>query len=396
VELARFENSPVGRLVRIAGVDGRTMTAYEHAAFVPDPLDGEPELAGATWRQVARAGYALGRLQQAGRQVPAPELLRRPTLRREAQSTSALEGTFAPLQDVLAADLTALAGRSGELSEVLNYIEAAEAAFEWMADGRPVTVSMLSELHRVLVRGTSADNDEAGRVRQLQVVIGSPTESLADARYIPPPPGPGLESALHDLVSWLTDRPSRSRDPIVAAAMGHYQFEALHPFNDGNGRIGRLMVVLQLLQDDVLSEPLLSVSPWFERRRGDYQDRLAAVSADGDWDGWISFFAAGLEASAIDTAHRVDRLLAVQGDYLQRVRAAGVAGLARDITETLIAYPYLTVRAVAERTGKTFQAANTAVSRLVELGVLTERTGRSQGRLFEASAVVDVLTAPAP
>ena len=386
----------MGRLVAIHGIDGRSLAPYEHVAFVPNPLTTEPPLSGQTWRQVARAGYALGRLAQAGRQLPEPALLRRPTLRREAQSTSALEGTFAPLQDVLAADLAPTNERTGELNEVLNYIEAAETAFAWQADGRTMTVAMLSELHRILVRGTPADNDQAGRIRDIQVVIGSPTVALSYARYIPPPPGPGLEAGVHDVMRWINDGASTDRDPVVAAALGHYQFEALHPFNDGNGRLGRLMVVVQLLQDSVLVDPLLSVSPWFERRRADYQDALAAVSTDGDWDRWVTFFAAGLEASANDTAARVDQLLAVQADHLQRLHEAGVSGLARDLVETLIAYPYLSARTAADRTGKTFQAANNALSRLVELDIVRAVDSKARGRGFEAHQIVAVLTAPSP
>lgn len=393
MDIARFARSPIGRLVPLRGTDGRTGVEYDHVAYVPDPLGAEPSLTGPTWHAVARAEHAMGRLHQAARQVPAPALLRRPTLRREAQSTSALEGTFAPLEDVLAADLVTSRARSAEVHEVLNYIDTAEAAFGWLEDGRRLTVGMMCELHSILVSGTPADTAHAGRVRGIQVAIGSPDDSITRARFVPPPPGHDLEAGLSDLVSWL-NAGSGDRSPVVAAAMGHYQFEALHPFNDGNGRIGRLLIVLQLMQDGVLADPLLSVSPWFEARRAEYQDRLAAVSADGDWDGWVGFFAAGLRASAVDTARRVDRLLDIQDTYLTQLRQAGVSGLARDVAERLVAYPFVTVSAIAEAHGKSFQAANHVVRRLVELDILTESTGRSHGRMFAAPAVIAALTAP--
>lgn len=394
MDATRFSGSPVGRLVPLRGTDGRTGQPYDHVAFVPDPLPGEPTLNGATWRAVSRASHALGRLHQAAHQVPAPALLRRPTLRREAQSTSALEGTFAPLEDVLAADLMDESARSADVREVLNYVDTADAAFSWLREGRRVTVGMLCQLQSLLVHGTPADTPQAGHVREIPVAIGGRSDSIVEARFVPAPPGPELEAGLQDLVDWVNSSSGSGRDPIVAAALVHYQFEALHPFNDGNGRLGRLLIVLQLLQDGVLTESLLSVSPWFEARRMEYKDRLAAVSADGDWDSWVCFFANGLRASATDTAQRVHALLDVQADYLARLRAAGTTGIARDVAESLIAYPYVTVSAVAERTGKTFQAANNAVRKLVELRILRERTGRTHWRFFEAKDVVAALIGP--
>lgn len=395
MEAARFADSPVGHLVPVRGTDGRNGESYDHVGFVPDPLGDEPTLSGVTWRAVSAAGYALGRLNQAAQQVPSPTLLRRPTLRREAQSTSALEGTFAPLDEVLAADVLADTSWSTQLREVLNYVDMAEAAFGWLAEGRRLTVSMLCELQRLLVEATPMETDQSGQVRQIQVAIGSGGGSIAEARFVPQPPGLDLEVGLQDLVTWINASVPGRRDPVVATALAHYQFETLHPFHDGNGRIGRLMVVLQLMQDGVLNDPLLSISPWFEAHRSEYQERLAAVSAQGDWDGWVGFFAAGLQASAADTVERIDALLDVQQRHLTLVRESGATGLVRDFAESLIAYPYVTVSTLAGRTGRSFQAANNAVRKLVELGILTERTGRTHGRVFEARDIVAVLTSPA-
>jgi Fic family protein len=393
VDVARFRNSPVGSLIPIRGTDGRSGREYDHSAFLPDALDAEPALTSETWRAVSRANRALGRLHQAGRQVPAPALLRRPTLRREAQSTSALEGTFAPLEDVLAAGAeSADPAASADLLEVLNYVYAAEDAFEWLSEGRPLTVSLLEDLQGRLVAGTGADTGQAGHVRAIQVAIGSPDGGIESARFVPPPPGPALEAGLRDLLTWITE--DEPRDAVVAAAQAHYQFETLHPFNDGNGRIGRLLVVLQLLHDDVLDEPLLSISPWFEQRRREYQDHLLEVSRTGDWDAWVRFFARGLEASATDTAHRVDALLRLQEQYLSLVRASATQGVVRDIAESLIAYPYLDVPATVRRTGRTSQAILTAMNKLLELGVLAERPPAGRRRRFVALDVVRVLSAP--
>ncbi|MCK9922954.1 Fic family protein [Frankia sp. AgPm24] len=390
-----FERSPTGSLVKIAGTDART-GEYEHVAFQPYPLgEEEPNLAGTTWRAVAAAGTELGRLGQAGRQIPDPTLLRQPTLRAEAQSTSALEGTFAPLEDVLAADLTEPGARSASLREVLNYVEAAETAFAWLQEGRPLSTASLSSVHEILVQGTPADTREAGRVRRIQVAIGSHGGHISTARFVPPPPGMELDAAFRDLLDWLNG-PSRMLDPVVAAAMAHYQFETLHPFNDGNGRIGRLLVVLQLLARGALPQPpLLTISPWFEARRDSYQDRLRAVSAVGDWDGWVGFFADGLADSCRRTVRTVTDLLALEAAYLDRIRAAGLSGaLIRDITAQLIGNPFVTAASVARATGKTTAGARNAIGQLIGLGVLRERTTRSYARVYEAVEVFQILQRP--
>ncbi|SDU22671.1 Fic family protein [Jiangella alkaliphila] len=384
----RFSKSPIGSLVPIHGTDGRTGAEYDHVAFVPDPLADEPVLDNLTWRAVSAANRALGALDQAGRQVPEPALLRRPTLRREAQSTSALEGTFAPLAAVLEADdddqLTA------ELTEVLNYVRAAELGFTTLADGQRTSVGMLLELHRRLVRGTAAETRDAGRIRQIQVAIGSPTTQITEARFVPSPPGVQLETATRDLIDWVNDSPRAGRDPVVAAAMAHYQFETLHPFNDGNGRLGRLLIVLGLIQDGAIGEALLSVSPWFEARRTEYQDQLAELSASGDWNRWVRFFALGIRDSAEQTSAIVKDLLDLETTHRERLRAANVRGAAIDIAQALIARPIITVPEAARIVRKGYQTASNAVQKLVDLGIL-QPYGGDHPRRFVAADVLSAI-----
>lgn len=389
MERTRFEGSPVGSLVSISGTDGRTGEPFEHVAFAADPLDAMPELTSRTWNAIAKASHALGRLEQGAQLIPNPALLRRPTLRREAQSTSALEGTYAPIEEVLAADVIDNATRSSALNEVMNYVRAAERAFDWVNDARPLTTGLISELHAILVEGTQAATDDAGRVRRVQVVIGSRDGGVADARFIPMPPGTTLEAGFGDLIRWMRADDAAPDNPIVRAAMAHYQFETLHPFNDGNGRLGRLLIVLQLMSEGLLSYGLLSVSPWFEQRRGEYQDLLASVSATGSWDDWVYFFATGIEASAIDTANQVSNLLAVQADYQERLRTASARGVIRDIADFLIGNPYVTIPLLAEATGRTYPAVKTAVEKLIELDVLVEVSALGT-RVFRATDVVRV------
>ncbi len=392
MDIDSFRDSPIGNLVPINGIDRSTGKPFRHFAYVPDPLTNEPLLTNETWRAISSANHALGRLQQGSLVVKNPSILRQPTLRREAQSTSALEGTFAPLEEVLAADVIDKPNRSLALREVLNYVTAAEVAFDALAQGRPVTVGLIEQLHAHLVADTSADTIDAGRTRSIQVAIGSQGGGIKRARFTPMPPGTTLRAAFGDLVDWVraSQVSGATRDPLVAAAMAHYQFESIHPFNDGNGRLGRLLIVLQLLQDKALSEPLLSVSPWFEARRTEYQDALAALSITGDWNPWVTFFAQGIEASAIDTAHRLGALLAVQEKYHEILRDARARGIVRDIVDHLISSPYVTIRNLADVTGATYQAASTAATKLVELGILEESPSKSV-RILRAAEVLRVI-----
>lgn len=386
MDLERFRNSPIGNLIPFHGIDINGVE-YRHEAFAPYPLDDEPILSGVTWRAVTRANRALGRLHQGARFVSMPSLLRQPTLRREAQSTSALEGTFAPLDDVLAADVIDQSDRSSALTEVLNFVDAAERAFAWVGAGRPLTVGLICELHRTLVAGTAADTEDAGRIRSIHVAIGSRGGRVEDARFLPMRPGPQLEAGFSDLIEWVRQRDSAQVDPVVAAAMVHYQFETLHPFNDGNGRLGRLLIVVQLLQAQMLPDSLLSVSPWFEARRDAYQDALAEVSATGNWDQWIEFFARGLEASANDTAKRLETVLDIQAGFQRRLREAGLTGIVRDVADFMVGSPYATIRQLSDANGRTYQANSNAVNKLIEIGILEEITSGTR-RVIRAPDVV--------
>jgi len=395
VYVEMFENSAAGTLVPISGTDPRA-GEWTHQAFVPAPLaDTAPWLSPGTHLRVANARAALAALDSTARQLPNPKLLRRPSLRREAQSTSALEGTYEPLRAVLTADDEA--PTSLAMREVLNFVSMADHAFEWVESGRPLSVTMLSELQRTLVRGTPAEGPSSGRIRQIQVVIGQRrTAAVGElpvkaARFVPSPPGTDLEARVHDLVRWMGRDYRTLIDPVVASALAHYQFETLHPFPDGNGRIGRLLIILQLFMDGTLSEPTLTVSPWFEGRRAEYYDRLFAVSSQGDWDNWVSFFAQGLEESAVVTRRQMLELVAAQAHLKDTIRASKLrADTAHALVDYAVAHTTFTVRQVERDLGVSYGRANRLVSDLVNLRVLAE-AGDTYRRRFFAPAVLQVL-----
>jgi Fic family protein len=388
MDVEAMGSSPIGALLPINGTDGRTGERYEGFAYLPDRLPSSIGLTAPTWTAVARTEADLARLDQAARHIPEPALVRHSTIRREAQSTSALEGTFAPFEDVLASDIHERAQLSLELHEILNYIVAAEQAFQWIEE-RPITVGMLSSLQHILVRGTPSELADSGRIRDRQVFIGARNAPIAQARFVPPPPGDQLAGGVEHWAGWVADPPA-DMPAVVQAALAHYQFETLHPFSDGNGRIGRLVIVLQLMRLGVLRDPLLVVSPWFEARRDQYQDELLALTQAGDWDRWVHFFATGVGASAVSTRERVDALLAWREQTLARVRAAGVSGVAERLAGELIGTPTLRATQVAARHGITHQGAIRALRRLSELGVMQERA--HNGRVaFTATGVVELL-----
>lgn len=393
-----FLNSAPGTLVPISGTDP-VGGPWEHRAFVPFPLPEDmPSLSPATHLAVTEARVALAALDTMAQHLPNPRLLRTPTLRLEAQSTSALEGTYAPIPEVLVADEDE--PQSAELVEILNYVQMADHAFTWVGEGRPVSSGFLCDLQGLLMRGTPLER-ASGRLRDTQVVIGrrvgaAVTEpTVVSARFIPPPPGQDLHAGFQDLVTWQRTDHSGVIDPVVAAAMAHYQFETLHPFRDGNGRVGRLLIVLHLQMTGVLKEPTLTVSPWFEARRAQYYDHLLAVSATGGWDGYVRFFAAGLQAAATQTREEMVALVEVQQQLKERVRNSTLrADSAHALVDLAVGNPTFTVRKVESELGLSYGRANKLVGQLVELGVLQVIDPSAYKRRFFAPHVIDVLTRP--
>jgi Fic family protein len=389
--LDALRNSPIGSLVPISGHDARWGN-FSYFAFLPEPLPDSVPLSDATVSVLADAANALGKLEMAVSRVPNPAILVRPTLSKEAVSTSALEGTFAPLEEVLEGDLIGVEGVSAEAREVINYVTAAQLAVDRLSR-RPLSVNLLSELQAVLVRGTRGDSFDSGRLRERIVYIGRQDLPIDRARYVPPPNGDPLVTGMTAWERWIHE--DTSLHLLVRVALGHYQFEALHPYSDGNGRLGRLVMSLQLLEAGRLQYPLLNLAEWLEPRKTEYQDNLFKLSLDGDFDYWIRFIGRCIEAQSEVAIGRIDALLATRDASLETVRRAGSrGGTAYKLADELIAFPIVDVPWVADRYGVTYQSANAAVNLLVRLGVLTEmrRHGRTR-KVFYSREVLGHLRA---
>lgn len=344
-----------------------------------------------TYKLVSEADRAIGRLDAGVHRLPDPALLVRPALRREAVATSALEGTYSTLEAVLEGDYLETNRRSAAVAEILNYVEASELAFA-VINERPLSVGLLSDLQKIIVKGTPGEGPDSGRLRDGQVYIGERSLGIEASRFVPSPPGDQLEAGVREWERWIN-----AADDIpllVKAAVGHYQFETLHPYSDGNGRLGRLIVSLQLVMAGALRYPILNLSSWLEPRKEEYKDALLAVSRTGNLDEWIQFFCQAVAAQADDACRRIDELQQVRLEFLELVRKDRARGVVLEIVEDLIGYPVLTASQAASLHQVTYPPANSALKRLERLGIVRELTGRTYGRVYACERVMKIVDRP--
>lgn len=380
----QLADSPIGRFDRVTGKDHRFNEVYDHVAFVPDPLPEAVQLTSETWTAVTRAQAAIGRLDGAVSELPEPMLLVRPLIRREAVSTSALEGTYTGFGELLGAE-SSRETQTGDLHEVLNYVRATELGIGLLSD-LPVCMRLINQTHGVLLDGVRGDSYDVGCVRTGQNWIGPADCRIHEAILVPPPPQM-LGSLLGDWERWIhrDDLPL-----IVRVAMGHYQFETIHPYTDGNGRLGRLVAVLQLIEESLMRHHLMTISGYFEADKSAYTGHLQRVRETGDFDPWVRYFARGLEISADTSLERIRRAKAEAKYAVATLRDANVRGVAIQVAEDLVGYPLMTVPDVQGRYDVTYQTANAAVARLVELGVLVQISDGNYNRVFACPPVISV------
>jgi Fic family protein len=388
MDITRFERSPIGRLEPITVIDGDRR--WKHSAFVPNPLPSSLVLTQVTWSAVTEAAAALARLDGAAHRLPNPYLLVRPALTKEAVSTSALEGTFAAIEDVLQAEFLGESELTASTAEVRNYLLAAEHGLE-LIKTLPISRRLTREVHGVLMRGSRGDHAEIGNFRRRQNWIGTRRSSpVTDSLFVPPPAGDILERGLDDWERWVNDA-SITLPTLIKVALAHYQFETLHPFMDGNGRVGRLLIVLTLMESGDLKIPLLNVSPFFEDARDEYIDHLRHVSESGNFEPWIAFFAEAVKTQSVDALQKADELIDARDQLVGRVHSAHLRGVALRIVEDLVGYPFVTPTRAAEKFGVSYEAANSAISRLVNAKILREATGRTYGRVFMSPEVLQII-----
>lgn len=371
----QFEKSPSGSLTTTLYHDGETI------AFVPDllPPDWNPELT--VWNRLSDADRALGELKGRGRELDNPHLFIRPFLRTEAVVSSRIEGTQADLEDLYvfeaeqkSAKTTKKEGagrksRRGDTKEVHNYVTALEYGLERL-DEIPVVVRLLRELHRRLLSGVRGERQRPGEFRNSQNWIGPKGGSIQNARFVPPPPGK-VEDLMADLEKYINT--ADDYPPLIRLALIHYQFETIHPFRDGNGRIGRLLITLLLVHWDLLPLPLLTLSAYFERHRDEYVDRLLAVSRDGDWSGWVRFFLDAVEVQSEEANKTARRLSHLKADWRNNIQSQPrSSALLLALVDHLFERPMFSIPQAAELLDVSYQSAKNNVEKLQEEGVIVE------------------------
>ena len=359
-------------------------------AFVPNPMPTQVALGSGAVRLLSEADYALGRLAGSAGRLVNPYLIGQPLLRREAILSSRIEGTFTtPEQLVLLEAGVPASGQDPRVTadtlEVLNYVRAMERGLELLRS-IPVSLRLVKEIHAVLLTGVRGGQDRPGQFRTEQNYIGSRHAPIAEARFVPPP-APEMIEALDSWERGLHVDPDRL-PLLVRLAIAHYQFEAIHPFRDGNGRVGRLLIPLLLCAHERLSAPLLYMSAFFERHRQEYVDLLLRVSTRGAWEDWIAFFLRGVAECASEGQTLTDGLLALRERYHAAVRAARSSGLLATLIDDLFRIPTITIGRAAALLGVTHASASANLRKLQALNVVVEVTGRTRDQVFVAREIL--------
>jgi len=378
-----FHSNKAGRVIR---------TQNGYWAFIPAPLPPDLDWATTLVTALSDAERELARLTTLAGNFPFPRLLVQPFIRREAVLSSRIEGTHASLADIYnyeSAQLSFLEP-DNDVREVHNYVLALDYGLERL-ETLPVSLRLIRELHARLLEGVRGGQLSLGKFRRTQNWIGPAGSTIETASYVPPPVDEMHEAlnAMEKFIHADTDLPA-----LVRAGLIHYQFEAIHPFLDGNGRVGRLLMILLLHEWDVLSQPLLNLSAYFERYRQEYYDHLLAVSQRGEWEEWLRFFLRGITSQAQDSVFRMTRLQGIRARYEELVQTDRNPQRMTAVVDFMFSRPILTLRQLESALDMPYMAAKRYVDKLVEAGVLQETTGYARNRVFMAHEVFQALENP--
>ena len=349
-------------------------TPYGVKAFCPDPLPPKLDLA-ALAIPLAAATQAVGELKGASRRLPNPYILVRPLQRREALTSSAMEGTFTTEDELLLTDAGINDAADQASIEVRNYLRALTQSLRMLqVDGLPICHKLIRTAHATLLSGVGTHrgaHKNPGEYKTEQNAIGGDKPGITNARFVPPPPSVA-ERCMNDLEAYI-NRPDRDMTPaLIDIALVHYQLETIHPFTDGNGRVGRMLISLMAVERGVFEDPLLYVSPELEDRKDQYIDLMLRVSTEGAWTEWLIFFLNVIEKSAISSIQVVDKLIALQATYRERITQASRSANAVALVDMLFESPLVTVRHVQDAFGVTYRAARNTIDKLIEQKILIE------------------------
>jgi len=366
-----------------------------YRAFVPKNLPPEPPVVmdDEMLEILSLADRALARLDGSIYLLPNPDLFVFMYARKEAVLSSQIEGTQASLMDVLEFEARALEpGRPQDVDEVLNCVSAMNHGLDRLKK-LPVSLRLIREIHEKLLAGVRGSDRNPGEFRRRQNWIGPEGCSLENARYVPPPPHE-MQKSLDNLEKFLHN--PKPMPALIRVGLAHAQFETIHPFLDGNGRVGRLLITFLLCEREILARPLLYLSYYFKQNRSEYYDRLQATRDGGDWEGWLKFFLRGVyqvAQEATSTARQIMNLREKHRELTTREMGRS-AGKALSLLETLYHRPVVSANWVAKAMGLSYMSANTLVRQLTCTGLLKEITGRRRNRLFSYQPYLDLFTEP--
>lgn len=366
-----------------------------YRAFVPASLPPKPPIRIDAELQtlLSQADRALGRLDGSIATLPNPDLFVMMYVRKEAVLSSQIEGTQSSLQDLLAAEAQVLAGdRPRDVAEVINYVAALNHGLARL-EALPVSVRLIQEIHARLLHGVRGSHLKPGELRSTQNWLGSAGDTLPEATFVPPPPHE-IAPALADLERFIHD--DDSLPLLIQIGIAHAQFETVHPFLDGNGRVGRLLITFLLCERDALAKPVLYLSHHLKRHRQEYYDHLQRIRDKGDWESWLAFFLRGVAAVSNEATDTARRILALREDHRSLItdHLGRAAGNGHRLLEHLYERPIVSVNEAQEITGTTYASANQLVARLAELGILNEFTGQRRNRRFRYAPYIDLFAEP--
>ena len=382
MRIESFTEFKTGQLVPITTESGK-----QQWAFVPNPLPSTWRMSEKLWHLVADARDAVARLEQIRAILPNPMLLLQPLQNREALRSSTLEGTYATPAELLLFEVEREAGelkpagndQDSDRREVWNYCESLRQGNNWLQEGRPLDKSLILRLHRVLMTGVRGKDKHPGEWRQCQVYIGG------SGRFIPPPPE-CIDDCLSLLIAYMAN-PNDDLEPLVRAFVVHYQFEAIHPFTDGNGRVGRVLLALCVSDWLKLTLPWLYMSEFYERNRDDYLQRLFRVSSNGEWDEWIEYCLEGAIEQARSSLARCNALIQKREEFRTKITDHGQR--LHDITESLFAFPVVRTVDLPRKYSITYETARCDVRKLLDVGIL-KAIADSRPKAYVAAELMEI------
>ena len=382
MDIEAFKNSPAGKIID---------TQKGYSAFVPNPLPPKVNYDETIVQLLSEANRNLGNLNGIGTQLPNPALLIIPYVRKEAVLSSRIEGTQTSLSDLFYFEAARKeqqkkeAGRT-DILEVYNYVKAIDYGIKRL-ESLPVSLRLIKEIHAILMKGVRGQHLTPGEFRRSQNWIGPGGCTLNDAAYVPPPVEE-MKEALGDLEKFIHNKDAL--DGLVQCAVIHYQFESIHPFLDGNGRIGRLLTILFLCERQYLKYPLLYLSAYFERNRTQYYERLLGVSQRGDWPGWIKLFLKAIADESRDAIDNSKAVLTLLDDYRRRVEQKRPSLYVFKLLDLISRNPYISISRAAQSLKTSFPTAKAAVEKLQSMKILTETTDKEWGKIYCAEELLKI------